>query len=723
VHVRAPAGLVQQVRALCNGRCRWGDVEHALAQTWGAATAAEFLRDLAHGGVLIEAGSQLGEMARVGWVPQVHRAPLTTADQLASHRAALDRRLTRATPQQRHLSTATALSSLLVRRGSASTFGEPTLPWQSLVNVLWALYGVTGATDTGFRRTVPSGGALYAIDWILALLVDCEPYRAGWYRVAHHARGDRPGEVSVVRVPGKVSDAWRTLLTPAVLSHAQSVLYPVVDLAAIERKYGNRALTLAMVEAGHALQNAALAAMLEGGASIVRGDTIETEVQRVLRLPRSAYPLPALVLGRKPESEQVLAAQRADLRVPLKNQPKSGRSMELTTHQCVAGPLELSERPKYECWSGGRATDARLAAIKAEAEGWERIGWATPRVAELARLRDVPDAVDPRRLVSYAKAQYRQPGLPYERWTDLKAYPWARGMHAGTGQSVSLMAQCVYALSSLEPRHRRHVFTNATTSGVAAWGDAQGAVARAVVELVERDAFARAWLLQASPRRLRQEQMPAEVQARMAGLEQAGYRMSAHLLPSKYLPVVCVFAQCAPRCLTSVTTAASFSVEQALSAALSETESRVQAYHDQPVHEGIERLSVQRETDHATYYRAAATFRAADVLAANRDALERADWKAVDRSARGGFESLLSRLRADGKELYAIDLAPPGASLMQGRTPLQVWRAFVPGLLPLWFGTEAEPLGLVESGVVDLGLSPRERQQVVQRSRPVHPCT
>ena len=47
-----------------------------------------------------------------------------------------------------------------------------------------------------------------------------------------------------------------------------------------------------------------------------------------------------------------------------------------------------------------------------------------------------------------------------------------------------------------------------------------------------------------------------------------------------------------------------------------------------------------------------------------------------------------------GRQLLAFDLTPPHASTHQGRTPLHVVRAFVPGLIPIWFHHRLAPAGL-----------------------------
>jgi ribosomal protein S12 methylthiotransferase accessory factor len=590
------------------------------------------------------------------------------------------------------------------------------LPLQSVVNVLWSMYGVLREDVRHVRRTVPSGGALYGLRWFTALLRPMEGHAAGLYEVDYHVEANEGGALSLRRVPGSVTGAWGTLLTPTVLAFAHAVIYPVADLRFIGEKNGNRALTLALLEAGHALQNAALAAQGEAAATIVRGDTVEMEVLSLFGLGEELHPLPSLVLGAQPSDKEQVLAESSHQRVLVRSVPDHSLQLPLPTRVAVAGPIAVGERPVFHIWATGRSADARLATVKAEAEAWERIGWSTPGDLERARLDEFSNAVDPRSLVAYAQQQYRRDDFPYSPWSARRRYPWVKASRVRDGAEVWVMAQCVYALGSLQACDARRPYTNASTSGVAAFTDPASAQLRALVELIERDAFARAWLGRSPPPVLDETGLSGAVQHRLKRLRSVGYTVSAHLPASEYLPVVAVFAQRPAAAFTSVTTAAAFQLEEALDAALAETESRIQQAHDKPPHPPVHPQEVVLAGHHGDYFNTRAGFREADWFAA---APERISMKTLQGSGSPSDKAqLLDRLFERGHEAYVCDLTPPGASINQGRTPLYVARAFVSGLIPIWFGHGVEPLELRERGASVDGVVAGST-----RLRPLHPCT
>jgi hypothetical protein len=79
---------------------------------------------------------------------------------------------------------------------------------------------------------------------------------------------------------------------------------------------------------------------------------------------------------------------------------------------------------------------------------------------------------------------------------------------------------------------------------------------------------------------------------------------------------------------------------------------------------------------------------------------------------------LLNHLADRGLDVYFCDITPPMSSINQGRTPLFVVRAFVPGLVPIWFGYGVEPAGMLKPS------SDRTAGAWPSRSPvPIHPCT
>ena len=719
LRVTAPSEFLRAVQSSCDGKTAWAEVRDRLSARWPADEVDACLSTLLEKGALAEAAHSLALHAQIGWTPQPLAAPLTQAEDLYAMKEEVRRRLEEDSDGASRLRPAkTPLMELLLERGSVRTFDDKALPLQSMINILWALYGVSREDAESVRRTVPSGGALYGLRWFVALMKPLEGHSSGLYEIKYHATGAEGGELSLCQRPGQAAGAWSTLLTPAVLSHAHAVIYPVVDLHFIGKKYGNRALTLALIEAGHALQNGALAAQYEDAATIVRGDTVELEVLSLFGLDEALYPLPAMALGTRPSAEQKHLANAASESVPVRSVPNHSQLLPLQTRIAVAGPIQIGRNADYLGWAAGRSEDARLATVKAEAEAWERIGWSTPPASlQRARFDELDNAVDPRRLVGYSPQQYAREGFPYAPFSLRRRYPWTKGVSAKDGAEVSVMAQCVYALSSLDAADARLPYTNASTSGVAAYTDMQAARCRALIELVERDAFSRAWLARVPPDLIEESDLPVSFRQRLGRLRQAGYTVSLHVLESRHLPVAAIFVQHRQAVFTALTTGAGFQLEESLESALSEAESRVQQQHGKPQPAAqIQPEEMRLAEHHGDYFRTRHGLRKADWFAA----AERRPAASV-KNAAGRFPNsgtaLLDHFLDQGQQVYFCDLTPPAASIDQGRTPLYVARALVPGLIPLWFGYGTEPLG--SWGDTAAGKASPE----VGSLQRIHPCT
>ncbi|WP_167481210.1 YcaO-like family protein [Acidovorax cavernicola] len=717
LRVSAPLDFLHAVESSCDGKATWDEVRSNLILRWPADDVDACLSTLLEQGALVDAAHCLASQARVGWTPQPHPAPLKDASSLYALRESVDQRLIEPSPETRKLRPhGSPMMDLLLARGSARTFDDRALPLQAVVNILWSMYGVLRKGEERVHRTVPSGGALYGLRWFMALLRPMDGYACGWYEVRYHATEAEGGELSLTQYPGAVERAWSTLLMPSVLSFAHAVIYPVADIRFIGKKYGNRSLTLAMLEAGHALQNAALAAQLEGGATIMRGDTVEMEVLSLLDLDESLFPLPSLVLGAAPTPEQEALARVANEAAPVRSVPNHSQKLALPTRIAVAGPIHVGEPAEsWSIWTAGRSENARLAAMKAEAEAWERIGWSSPRAElEHGRLNEIPLALDPRHLVMYSQAQYRHSGFPYSPFSGRRRYPWVKAQRASDGKDIHVMAQCVYALSSLAPEDAARPFTNASTSGVAAYTDRDTARFRALVELVERDAFARAWLGRKAPPIIEETDLSQAVRHRLSRLRSAGYTLSIHMLASDHLPVVAVFAQNAAAAFTSVTTAAGFDWLDSIDSALSEAESRIQERHGRAPHAPLRMEDLTLARHHGDYFQTNIGFKAADWFASQP--------QSVSLQNMHGFAvngpQLLGNFLAANFDVVFCDLTPSGAAVDQGRRPLHVARAFVPGLIPIWFGYGVEPFGLKEAHIAKPATA-----EDVHPSLPPHPCT
>jgi ribosomal protein S12 methylthiotransferase accessory factor len=375
----------------------------------------------------------------------------------------------------------------------------------------------------------------------------------------------------------------------------------------------------------------------------------------------------------------------------------------------VAGPVPAGHG---EIYATGRSPNPKVAARKADAEAWERRGWAHLGRAVEGSRSSVRGAMDPRAVITYSDGQYSQPDFPFKRFHDDAPYLWSYGCDIATCARVALPAECVHALSALPRRFRNNACTTTSTSGTAAWTDVEGALCRATLELVERDSFLRCWLSgKALPSVLRPT-LPSWALRRVEELEGAGLSVAVLQVRTELACVMVIFMQSRSRPFTAVTSAAEFHPECALLRALDEAEGRATHALAQPARPLADGEAVSGIADVNRYYQTPALCHRADFLVSPAATCR----FGAPSDACGTWEEMQARLARTGHRILAFDLTPEHASIDQGREPLHVVRAVVPGLLPIWFASGLEPGGL-----------PAYRSRVGQRAADpllsIHPLT
>jgi ribosomal protein S12 methylthiotransferase accessory factor len=676
IQVRAPTELLERLFHLCDGLRTTTEIAAELASAWEVKTVRAFLEHLDAIGVICEAGNALAESQKLAWLPGIGR-PLGEVGDFARIVAdAGDRLPARGTAVALPVG-ARPLLELLRARESLRTFADRPLAWPQLQSILWAAYGVCGRRTEGVpRRVVPSAGGFYQLRWLVGLLKPAGRIAAGLYEASFA----RDGGVSLRRLAGDCADLWHLLGDPRILTFAQAVVFPVADLEVIARKYRNRALLYAAIEVGHCLQNAALIAVKCEVAACVRGDVIEARVVETFSLSGGTFPTVALIVGSRPSTRQLRAAQ-----TPLEVRWNWGGAVSMRHPVAMA---EAQAGPAFFAGAGRDALPAR-AIDKAEAEAWERLGWSRPQKLTGAKFTELQGALDPREVVAYAPWQYDQDGFGFRPFSPRKRYSWIKGVAAATGVPVWVPAQCACALSGLPAAESRAPFTNASSSGTAAGVSLQEALRRGVLELIERDALCTAWAARATLPRLASSRLPGELQRRLRALEERECKVAVVCLAADLMPVIGVAVRCAGR-FTCLATGAGFALEDAIVSALSEAELCVEKAFALPG-AAMRPEDVRDPEGHGDFHADPGRRPLSDFLFAGPAMATVASLAAA--CARS-WAQLEGRLREAGLPVICVDLTPRGAAIHQGRTPIHVARAVVPGLVPIWFGYRAEPLGL-----------------------------
>lgn len=164
-----------------------------------------------------------------------------------------------------------SLSDALDRRATRRDFAARPLGAAVLATLLDAAYGVRGST----RRTVPSGGALYPLEVLVAVRdVGDLPRGVHRYDAWLHALEEQA-----------LDDPWAALERacpfPGLLTDAACALLLLAVFGRTRFKYGQRGYRFALLEAGHVAQNVVLAAAALDIAALPLGGYFDAQVDAV----------------------------------------------------------------------------------------------------------------------------------------------------------------------------------------------------------------------------------------------------------------------------------------------------------------------------------------------------------------------------------------------------------------------------------------------------------
>jgi ribosomal protein S12 methylthiotransferase accessory factor len=150
--------------------------------------------------------------------------------------------------------------------------------------------------------------------------------------------------------------------------------------------------------------------------------------------------------------------------------------------------------------SGMSRHDAVGAAVGEAVERYSASYVPRERLVEATASELGSNAADPSSFSLFAESQYDAPGFPYVRFTKETRVPWIEGVDLESGERAWLPAELVF-LSDIEPAARARI-AYSTSSGLACATSFGQALERALLELLERDAFMLTWWRRLAPPRL-----------------------------------------------------------------------------------------------------------------------------------------------------------------------------------------------------------------------------
>jgi thiazole/oxazole-forming peptide maturase SagD family component len=693
VSVKAPARLLSELARLCDGRQTREQILRKVSDRWQVNDVKALLEALTEAGLIVEAADQCAALWEQHVAnPQRFVEPVDEADVAGMLDTAQDDFAPR--PHVEYEAPAgSPLLELLARRRSVRAFSEVAVDPAAVRSLLWAVYGVAaGTAEFGLRhRTVPSGGQLYPLEIFYCNLRQTGPLARGVY--ATHYAAD--GRVGLTRWIEDVERLVIAMAEPDLLRSAQGVIVIAGRFSRLAAKYGNRALAMVTLEAGHAAQNALLAATELKLAAVEVGGFVDSKLTRACGMASDLTPVTTVIFGQPASAERAEAARRARREAPEHAWADVGTEKFAAAEYIAMAKFHGGTITTTTVdWSYGRDRDPMLAHDKAVAEAWERRAYRQIENASWisARCDDLEGAVRPDELVRYADWQYALPGFPGQRFQPALPRDWVacESIEHGT-PTAWVPIELVFHRDSLSKAQRDLALTRTASSGMAAYTTLEGAVERALLEVIERDAFMVNWLTRRASPAIARHTLPGELVRRLRALEQGGFRVVLKDLTLDSAPVVLAFAQNAELHQTLITAAAAFAGEDAAAHALSELESSAAAIVKSGGVAAIEPAGVFTPSDHVQLYGQKKHFRRADWLANDERsiALDRVGFEAPK-----SFERLTQALRLQGYRILWRDMTIAEATLEQGRVPLRIARVLVPGMVRISFGLGTEMLGL-----------------------------
>ena len=359
--------------------------------------------------------------------------------------------------------------------------------------------------------------------------------------------------------------------------------------------------------------------------------------------------------------------------------------------------LALASGEQVVGW--GRSSDARHAVACAVSELAERHALRHPRPLRFAAASELAACVAPRRLVRYAAAQCSaRTALVVPRAGGRRA--WLAGHELTSGADVWLPAECVHGPASLGLPAQQPTVMRPTSSGCAADVDLRTAIDRALHELFERDALARHWMAQRPGTAIALDTLPADVLHRCQALQALGCQVHVAVLQQQFGPVLLVLVCGHRRGFSCVGSACGRDPGEALRRAFTEAEFAARIHADR--RSAVRTVTVRQvavPADHAWLYSRRVHYRRALVLVGSGAG---ESWRAL--AARWPLH-WSARLPAEHAAYWCELTTPQTPNQIDGR-PLRVVRALVPGCVPLAFGRDALPRGMVDFVVPRAGRFP-----------------
>jgi ribosomal protein S12 methylthiotransferase accessory factor len=366
--------------------------------------------------------------------------------------------------------------------------------------------------------------------------------------------------------------------------------------------------------------------------------------------------------------------------------PDDARLVRVACHVADLEPLigvDTELRP------GGSAADRDTAIAATIGEVAERYSGAwVPRGLPLAAADELPGAVDPERFSLFHATQHAQPRFPFRAFTGRTRVRWTPAIALPSGEAAYVPAQLVYLRWRSPADTGEEAIAYSTSNGVACGATFDEAVASALLELLERDAFMLTWYGRHSLPRLDWSADPALAAFDARYFRPSGVRYAAvdlsvfHDVPSVLGIVRGAAGDGAP---LAVGAAARATLGEAWVGALAEafavrSWARAMSHERGPRTFAPDFADIDGFDDHVAFYADESNTCHADFLDASDVTRATAEVSPLEgATAAQQIAALCARLAARGMSAYAVDITAPDVAA----AGLRVARVIVPELQPL----------------------------------------
>ena len=502
---------------------------------------------------------------------------------------------------------ATRLFRLTSNRRSCRSFDrDKGVAQKELTSIARAGYSV-------IEHVVPSAGGLYPLTLFILVLNPDSSLTPGLYRA------NRAGELVKLNIEMQIEDLKFSFDSDSLLFGAAAILLIAADLDTHAYKYSNRGYRYTIIEAGHVAQNILLMAEQLGLASLEYGGFLDKALANALQLEKRLHPLVSVAIGKASESEEVnpyfvledltesLVGHNGPVNrvfMTLAGEQEYGENFVAAVAHFKPAKGQNARKSYKDRYSMGTARSANVAKIKAIAEGFERYCSGDVHVDIVGTADDLTCSwIDPREFVPLSAEQ-----LTYlERIQEFNArtlLEWVRGRNIKTGQESLVPIDLVYYPLNSHLLGRDLIY-EANSSGVAAYVDEEGAIERALLELVERDAVIKNWLSRQPPGQVHPGHLTSNVRKRIKywSDEEREVCILDHSHSNIAIVNVCIYSPTHYPCFVNGASASISSMEDAIDKAFQEAElGLIMELSSGGRRKRITKRDIFSPSDHAVFY-------------------------------------------------------------------------------------------------------------------------